>query len=119
MAVTFDVAARVTRTPFFFSADLTAAARPVVVDGSLELIEAGWHREAMFWILATYARCQAVLAADAPQLVAGLLPSFEAALADLGVLSVAQRRRRADEVLGFLPRWWATAEEIVAALPAR
>jgi hypothetical protein len=119
LAVTFDVAARVARTPFFFSADLTAAARPVVVDGSLELIEAGWHREAMFWILATYARCQAVLAADAPQLVAGLLPSFEAAQADLGVLSVAQRRRRADEVLGFLPRWGATAEEIVAALPAR
>ncbi|MCM0676902.1 hypothetical protein NCC78_19740 [Micromonospora phytophila] len=112
---TFDVAASVARTRFFFSADVTPVGRPVVADGSRELIDAGSHREAMFWIVATYARCHAILAADAPELVAGLSPLFEAAVADLGVASAGDRRRRADEVVAFLPRLWSVAEEIVAA----
>ncbi|MGK5740574.1 hypothetical protein [Micromonospora sp. URMC 103] len=116
LARTFDVAASVARTRFPFSADVTAAARPVVVDGSREMVEAGWHREAMFWIVATYARCHAILASDAPERGAGLSPLFEAALADLGVASVAQRRRRADEVLGGLPGWWSVVERMVAAV---
>ncbi|WBB68707.1 hypothetical protein [Micromonospora sp. WMMD812] len=113
LARTFDVAASVARTRFLFSADVTPVARPVVVDGSRELIEAGWHREAMFWIVATYARCHAILAADAPERGAALVPLFEAALADLGVASPADRRRRADEVLAYLPRLWSTARRIV------
>ena len=114
LARTFDVAASVARTRFFFSADVTPAARPVVVDGSAELIGAGAHREAMFWMVATYARCHAILAVDAPEQVAELAPAFEAAVADLGVASAVQRRRRADAVLAFLPGWWATAERLVA-----
>ncbi|MGS2615826.1 hypothetical protein ACVCAH_15080 [Micromonospora sp. LZ34] len=102
------------RTPFFFSADVTPAARVVAVDGSAALVAAGWHREAMFWIVATYARCHAILAAEAPQLGAGLLPLFEAALADLGVVSAVDRRRRADGVLAYLPRLWSTAELVMA-----
>lgn len=110
LAYTFDVAAGVARTRFPFSADITAAGRPVVVDGSAALVAAGWHREAMFWIVATYARCHAVLAVDAPERGVELAPSFEAAVADLGVLSAAQRRRRADEVLAFLPGWCAVVQ---------
>ena len=35
---------------------ITPAARPIAIDGSRELIEAGAHREAVFWIVATFAR---------------------------------------------------------------
>ncbi|MFU8853544.1 hypothetical protein ACNAW0_21525 [Micromonospora sp. SL1-18] len=112
LAVTFDEAARVARTPFSFSADVTPAGRPVVVDGSAELIGVGAHREAMFWIVATFARCHAILAADAPGRERALRPAFEAAVADLGVGSVVDRRRRAEELLGSLPRWRVVADAV-------
>ncbi|HEX8863467.1 MAG TPA: hypothetical protein VGC06_31085, partial [Actinomycetes bacterium] len=57
MTAAFDATAAIARTPFPFAADITAAARPVAVDGSRELIARGDHREAVFWIVATYARC--------------------------------------------------------------
>lgn len=114
LARTFDVVVEVGRSRFPFSGDLSVAGRPVVVDGARELIGAGSHREAMFWILATFARCHEVLAVDAPELGVELSPLFEAALADAGVSSVVDRRRRADEVLGWLPGWWETAEGVLA-----
>ncbi|MDZ5443702.1 hypothetical protein U2F26_13300 [Micromonospora sp. 4G57] len=61
--------------------------------------------------MATYARCHAVLAADAPGREVALRPAFEAAVADLQVASAAQRRR-ADEVVASLSRWWAVAGAI-------
>lgn len=113
LAVTFDEAARVARTPFPFVADLSAAGRPVVLDGSAELVAAGAHREAMFWVVVTYARCHAVLAVDAPERERALRPAFEAVLADLRVASVVQRRRRAAALVGSLPRWAAVADAVV------
>ncbi|KKK07699.1 hypothetical protein [Micromonospora sp. HK10] len=113
LAGTFDEAARVAAgTGFAFRADLSAAGRPVVVDGSAELIGAGAHREAMFWIVVTYARCHAVLAAVAPGRERVLRARFAAAVADLGVGSAVARRRRADALLGALPRWQAVADAV-------
>ncbi|MFE9692270.1 hypothetical protein [Micromonospora sp. NPDC005806] len=114
LAVTFDEAARVARTPLPFRADVSVAGRPVVVDGSAELIGAGAHREAMFWIVVTYARCHAILAADAPDRARVLRPAFEAAVADLGVSSAADRRRRADALVWSLPRWQAVVDAVAA-----
>ena len=90
-----------------------STARPVVAQGCAELVAAGAHREAMFWVVATFARCHAILAADAPEREVVVRPAFEAALADLGVASVADRRRRADEVLAALPGWCAVADAMV------
>ncbi|MFG2052432.1 hypothetical protein ACGFI9_00250 [Micromonospora sp. NPDC048930] len=113
LAVTFDEAARVVGTGFPFRADVSVAGRPVVVDGGAELIGAGAHREAMFWIVVTYARCHAILATGAPARERVLRPAFEAAVADLGVLSAEDRRRRADGLLGSLPGWQRVADAIV------
>ncbi|MBD2871349.1 hypothetical protein [Paenibacillus arenilitoris] len=119
LARTFDAAAAAARTPFFFSSDITASARPIAIDGSRALIRSGLHREAVFWIVATYARCHAILAADAPPDVRReLVPAFEAVVADLGVAASADLLRRADDVLAFLPRLWDAAEAIMAANPA-
>ncbi|MFD6277959.1 hypothetical protein ACFWFI_20675 [Streptomyces sp. NPDC060209] len=114
---TFDATAPVARTPYFFSGDLTPAARPVAIGGSQDLIDRGDHREAVFWIIATFARCHTVLAADAPALHRSRTPAFEAAVADLGIGSSGDLLRRADEVLRFLPRVWRTAEAIMASHP--
>ena len=53
----FDAAQAALSAPYPFAADLAADARPVAIDGSLELIAAGLQREAVFWIVATYSRC--------------------------------------------------------------
>ncbi len=116
LAETFDETVAVSRSPYFFSTDISPAARPVAIDGSQELIDEGLHREAMFWIVATFARCHTILIADAPRSTRGqLAPMFEAALADLGLVSTEDLQARADEVLRFQPRLWKTTEAILSA----
>ncbi|TWG06612.1 hypothetical protein [Streptomyces brevispora] len=118
LARTFDATVPVARTPFFFSSDLTAQARPIAVDGSLELLDRGEHREAVFWVVATLARCHTVLAVDDPALHAARLPAFEAAVAELtGITGTADVLARREEVTRFLPRLWTAAEDIMAADP--
>jgi hypothetical protein len=113
LADTFDRTAAAARTRFFFSSDITPAARPIAIDGSRALIDAGDHREAMFWIVATYARCHTILAADDPALHRELDLAFRAAVADLGITSGADLRRRGDEVLAYLPDLWQASEAMI------
>ena len=118
LAAAFDAAATALRTPIFFAANLTPAARPVAIDGSRELIARGDHREAIFWIVATYSRCLQVLHRDAPaELHARHTPGFRRLLADLGIASRADLQRRGEAVAAFLPAAWAVAEAIMAANP--
>ncbi|ASS67099.1 MULTISPECIES: hypothetical protein [unclassified Paenibacillus] len=112
---TFDAAASAARTPFFFSSDITPEARPIAIQASLELIRSGNHREAAFWIAATYARCRKILAADAPELLKPLAPDFDELMEDLGIRSQADLERRAQRTLAYLPR----LEEIAAAIMER
>ncbi len=114
---TFDATVEAARTPFFFSGDITAAARPVVIDGSRRLIDDGDHREAVFWTIVTFARCHTILAVDAPERHQALLPALRDALADLGINGAADIARRADRTLHYLPRLWQTTETIMAANP--
>lgn len=117
LAEAFDAACGCARTPFPFSADLTKLSRPIAIDGSRELIEQGLHLEAVFWIAVTHSRCQAVLAADAPDLAERHAPAYLEMLAELGIGTPDEVRRRAEEVRSALPRVWAVAEEIMARNP--
>jgi hypothetical protein len=111
----FDAAKTVMKSPFPFGADLTDKSRPIAIGGSQELIEAGLHREAVFWLVATYARCEKVLSTDAP----GMAQEFEGAyrdlLLDLGIGSVADMERQADRVRSMLGRVGHVSEAIIAA----
>ncbi|UVI33154.1 hypothetical protein [Paenibacillus spongiae] len=116
---TFDAAAAVAQTPFFFSTDITASARPIAIDGSRELIRSGLHHEAVFWIVATFARCHKILAADAStQLQLAHRPAFEAIISDLGFTSTGDFIPRAEGVLQYLPRLMDTVETILHKNPA-
>jgi hypothetical protein len=98
LAEVFDEAAAVGPTPFPFSSDVSAVARPVAIDGSRVLVDDGDHREAVFWIVATFARCRQILGD------AGSSGSFRAALAELvGVHGPDDLRNRAAATLAFLP----------------
>jgi hypothetical protein len=115
LAAMFDTAARVARTPFFFSSDITTIARPIAIAGSQHLIDAGDHREAVFWILATFARCMKILSADAPpDDVTQPERAFRDAVADLtGVRTFDDIRVRRERTLEFIPHLRAIAEELV------
>jgi hypothetical protein len=114
LARTFDVAARVGRTTFGFSSDITPIARPVAIDGIREHIQRGDHREVVFWLVATYTRCHEILAADAPELERERAPAFAAMLGDLGLHTPGDLARRAEATIAFLPALWDTVEAIMA-----
>lgn len=118
LAAAFDAASAVVKTPFFFAADLSEAARPIAIDGSQEMIAACNQREAIFWMVATYARCLKVLAHDAPEAAYRQHEvGFRRLLADLGISSPADLVRRGADVEAFLPAVWAVAEAIIASNP--
>jgi hypothetical protein len=114
----FDAAVEALTTPVFFAGDISAHSRHIAIDGSRELIERGDHKEAVFWMIATYARCQKVLAADAPASEherhdAG----FRDLVGDLGIASFADLEDRVAEVEALLPRVSEVATVIMEANP--
>lgn len=118
LADAFDAAKAVVKTPYFFASDISDLARPIAIDGSRELIERGNHREAIFWMVATYARCQKVLHHDAPpETWERVDPGFRHLLGDLEITSSVDLRQRSDQVKQTLPRVWEMAEAIIAASP--
>ncbi|MFC7586882.1 hypothetical protein ACFQYP_26465 [Nonomuraea antimicrobica] len=102
----FDATASVRVPAYRFDSDISPAARPAAIDGSRELIDRGLHREAIFWLVATYARCLAKRAAAGQ---GGYEEGLRELLADLGAATFADRRRRGDRVLAALPGLWQTA----------
>jgi hypothetical protein len=118
LAHVFDVAAAAARSRFPFSADITAHGRPVAVDGARRLIAAGEHREAVFWIIATYARCQRILdtdGSDADRQACSV--RFSSALSKVGIGSGADLAARAEAVARSLPALFRVAERIMATNP--
>jgi hypothetical protein len=102
----FDATAPLHVPAYRFDSDITPVARPVAIDGSRELIDRGLHREAVFWLVATYARCLAKRDAAG---ASGYTDEFGELLADLGAGTFTDRRRRGDRVLAALPGLWQTA----------
>ena len=114
----FDVASSVISTPFPFAADISAAARPVAIDGSREMIQQGRHREALFWIVATIARCQMVLHADAPPPMSARWDgAFQDLLADLGIRSIVDLGQRCEHIRDALPQVDGLAVNLMDANP--
>lgn len=117
LAITFDAAAATPLTHLSFASDIAPAARPVAIDGTQAMIDAGDHREAIFWIAATFARCHAVLAINDADLGNRLYPHFQTLADDMGVSTVGLLRRRADQTLAALPALWEASQRIVEQNP--
>lgn len=119
LADVFDVAKTAVKTPFFFATDISDLARPIAIDGSLEMIRRGDHREAVFWIVATYCRCLKILATDAPErLVQRHWGGFHDLLADLDIGSYADLERRSRSIEEALPTVLEVAESLIARHPS-
>ena len=118
MTPAFDAAAAALKTPVFFASDLTQAARPIAIDATQAMIDANHHREAMFWIAATWSRIMQVLEVDAPADVRSEFdPDFENLLTALGIGSAENLASRRRDVLDALPAISAAANQIITANP--
>lgn len=116
----YDTAATFIRTPYRFAADISQAARPVVIDGSRELIDAGFHREAMFWIVATFCRCRHVLQQDASLEVRNLYEeAFTQLLVELNILTFTDRQLGNQQVRAILPEIEEMAQTIIRHITLR
>jgi len=118
LAAAFDATAPHVDPSFRFAADLLPHARPIAIDGSRELIDEGLHREAVFWLVATFSRCLQGLRDDAPEPVRALCDaSLRDLLRDLGLETRADLNVRADHVRERIPSLEAVAEHIIDATP--
>lgn len=114
LAPQFDFAGSVLSTPYRFADDMKPAAQPVAIGGSQEMIDQGFQREAMFWILAVYSRSRAVISVDAPK---EALVKFDElyweVLNGLGIGSAIDMDRRAIRVEKDIERVWNVAEKLI------
>lgn len=110
----FDQASAVARTPFFFSAEVSAAVRPVSIGGVREIIDSGFHREAMFWMVFIYSVAVKVMQNDAPDAEkAAHLQQYRQQIADLGLRTKADIIDRVEQLKALVPTFMEVAEQIM------
>jgi hypothetical protein len=114
----FDAASTAIKSPFPFASDVSDHGRAIAIDGTLELIEQGYHREAMFWVGVTHSRCQKILSLDAPRrLTESVKDSYHELAADLGLSTAPAVSQRCAEIQKLLPQVCNLAETIATANP--
>lgn len=91
------------KSHFIFENDVSAAAKPVVIQGSQTLIDEGNHREAVFWMAVTSERCHKILRQDAPEEHEKYYPDFINLLMDLGVETNKKIQSRIQAIESFIP----------------
>lgn len=118
-AAAFDRAVTVRRTPIPYGFKLQAHVRPYMLEGSQEMISAGYPREAMIWIAGTLVLANQTIQLDAP---AEERPVFQASVDQLldeaGLRApgaLAGRRAAAAQLAGEMA---ALVERLIATNPA-
>ncbi|MEJ7838106.1 MAG: hypothetical protein WKF81_04775 [Thermomicrobiales bacterium] len=114
----YDATSAITTSTSRWVSDVSADSRSISIDGTQALIDQGYHREAMFWIVATYARCLNVIAAaDDATVIPNANEGFRILMLDLGIADVGDIRTMATAVIAALPQIRKVANRIVDANP--
>lgn len=101
-AALFDHAAHLAAdSSRFWASDIQADARPISIGGSQLLIDSGFHREALYWIIATRTRCLTVMN-DSNADTSPYLPAFNGMTEFLGIRTLHQRQRRTATILDWI-----------------
>jgi hypothetical protein len=107
----FNRAVQVIRTPFY---GIHQDAYPYLVEGSREMIDAGHHREAMFWIMLMHSLSNRAIQRDAPE---GEKHSSRAGLDQvlnrLGLGTVGERHSRLQLLQGVKEEVFNLADQVV------
>lgn len=86
-----------------FRRDISQEGAAVAIGGSRELLDTAHPEDAVFWMLATFARCHIILDMDNPAQSQQRLPAFRAFLEDLGICRGEDISVRLQGLAAFLP----------------
>ena len=115
----FDAACLIDKSGYRFADDISASARSTAIDGSRELIDQGHHRDAVFWIVATYSRCMAVFDQyGATGDLEKFRTPFDDLLKELGIETFEKRLERRNMARQRIPYIWDSAQAMIAENPA-
>ncbi len=111
----FEQAVEVFRTPFFGDFDISKQARPIVIDGAVELINSDFYREGLHYVLIIYTFCQRTLQNDAPdEEKQRHLESYKRFLLDLGLQCSEDFQQRAEFAKDVLNDAMKLAEKMIS-----
>jgi hypothetical protein len=114
----FDAAAPVRADSYRFASDVSDVSRPISIDGSRDMMERGYHREAVFWLVVTGSRALQKLAQGADhEAVSRYEPDFARLLSDLGIDNCDDFLKRRTLALDLLPEVWGAARQIMDTHP--
>jgi hypothetical protein len=108
-----DYAVKIIRTPFAGDLEVCKAARPTVIDGTRSLLEQGYHREAMYWIVICRSWTQGVMENDAPRdEKMHFEKKYRSLLSALGYGSADDLERKTAATKLLMPKVMKVAEKI-------
>jgi len=114
---TFDRAVEIAKSPSLGDY-VNRAARPLVIEGSREMVNDGFHREAMSWISSMRAIFQQTILRDAPDEVQiSYVDQYQKLLSELGLHSTDDFEKRAEDGATLLDEVMQVAEEIMETNP--
>jgi len=117
LAEVFDLACSVLRSPYRFASDMSVAARPIAIDGSLDMIQSGFHREAAFWLIAIMSRSRAVVAMDgSSDQMAWMDKAYWRLLHALDIENEQAMNERAEQALSDITVCWDWCCEVLNSM---
>ena len=110
----FDYALRVIHTQFFGAFDIDPLSRPITINGSRDLIEAGSHREAMFWVICMRNWVQNAIENDGTEPEKTHFRSaYDHLLSAIGIANLQDIVEKADAFKQLLPEIMSAAHDII------
>lgn len=114
----YERATEVFRTPFFFDNFMHKDMRPIAIGGSREIMDFGLYREAVFWIHWIYSLSQKVIQNDAAdEEKPRCLERYVQSLAELGLATQVEVRRRGETLKALVPEVMRVAEDVMDRKP--
>lgn len=99
-----------------FRRDISEEGAAVAIGGSWELLSTPYPEDAVFWMLATFARCHIIFDMDDPALGQERLPALWAFLEDVGIRREDDFAPRLRALADFLPELRAAAGKIAGSV---
>ncbi len=118
-AEAFDLAVRVKRTPHPFGHKMYAHLRPYLVEGSREMMDDGYYREAMGWTMAFYVNSMQIIQIDAPSKVTpDMQAKFDECMSQFGLNGPISWQERIARAKALFHEIFIVADEIIGCNPA-
>ena len=114
---TFDRALEIMKSPSQFGF-IEPISRPLVIHGSREMVDEGFHREAMVWIMCMLAECQKTIDQDgSEEEKQKYMERYERILAEMGFRTEEDFQKRVDDGKKLLDEVIQVAKQIIETNP--